>query len=86
MHVRQMPFKVMMNDGYSIEGWTAFDVVEELRRLDWEVPPTVLDFKRGFARRCEVAGMHLLFWSEDSFLQAAAQAKVFCLWIDGVEA
>lgn len=84
--MRQVPFKVMLSDGYIVEGWSAFAVCEELRRYDWEVPSTVLDFKRGFARRCEVAGMHLLFWDENSFLYAAAQAKVFRLWIDGVEA
>lgn len=84
--MREVPFKVMLSDGFIIEGWSAFSICEELRRHDWEVPSSVLDFKRGFARRCEVAGMHLLFWDENSFLQAAAQAKVFRLWIDGVEA
>lgn len=83
--MREMPFKVMMKDGYTIEGYSAYSVCEQLRSLDWGVPSSVLDFKRGFARRCEVSGSHLLFWDESSFLHAASQAKVFRLWLDGVE-
>ena len=84
--MREVPFKVMLPDGFFVEGWSAYGVCEELRRHDWAIPASVLDFKQGLARRCEVAGMHLLFWDENSFLHAAAQAKVFRLWIDGVEA
>ena len=83
--MREMPFQVRLSDGCVVEGYSAWAVCDQLRRMDWGVPATVLDFKRGTARRCEVAGMHLLFWDESSFLYACHEAKVFRLRIDGVE-
>jgi len=81
----EMPFIVIMNDGVRVEGHSAYDVCDRLRRMDWEVPDSVLDFKRGVAQRCQVAGMFLVFWDESSFLYAAHEAKVFRLRVNGVE-
>ena len=81
----EVPFVVILSDGYRVEGMSAWEVCDALRRMDWGARQSVLDFKRGAARRCEVAGMHLLFWDESSFLYAAHEAKVFRLVVHGVE-
>jgi len=83
--MREMSFKVILPDGYSVSAPSPWQLLEALRRSDWDMPQSVLEFKRGLANRCQIAGMHLLFWDESSFLYACHEAKVFRLLIDGVE-
>ncbi len=83
--MREVPFQVILPDGEKVGGASPWQLLEALRRSDWDLPLSVVDFKRGVANRCQVAGVYLLFWDESSFLYAASEAKVFRLLIDGVE-
>ena len=56
---------------------TAEAAVHYLAALDWEMPDSVLDYKRGVAQRATVLGFHLLFWDYTSFLLAGQSAGVW---------
>jgi len=75
---------VTMNDGITYYGSNPYEIIQQLKICDWEIPTTNLEFKIGMAQRCTVAGVTLAFWDETSFLFALQEAG-FCEITIGVE-
>ena len=85
MFMLPMPkFKVIHPDGHYIEGRNPVELLEYLRREDWNLPLDIYDFKRSVAKRVLISGQYLLFWDASSFLFACSRANVFQVLVDGV--
>tara|TARA_R110002110_G_scaffold294990_1_gene508972 strand:- start:165 stop:413 length:249 start_codon:yes stop_codon:yes gene_type:complete len=70
---------IVLNDGSQFEGATAFDIIAQLKVLDWALPSSIEDFKHNVVERTLVMGHLILYWDATSFLYGMESAGLLVI-------